>query len=268
MSIINLIKDRIKYEKKKSVYKSSKRKNDMYNVELTLADVKYRFPLRNDEYMYFHHYFWNLIPEWAREHRQYFSQERRGFGEDAFHAMWYFLFREFKPKSVLEIGIYRGQSLSFFALLSQKFNLNSEIHGISPFTSAGDGVSNYLQGLDYYEDVKEHFRHFHLPEPSLHKGLSTDPEMVQMIQSQKWDLVYIDGNHDYEVAKADFDLCAQNLSSHGIIVMDDASLNTKYKPYLFSTAGHPGPSKVASEIDHSLFEEILSVGHNRVYKKK
>lgn len=44
-------------------------------------------------------------------------------------------------------------------------------------------------------------------------------------------------------------------------------LNTDYIPRFYTFAGHPGPSLVASEIDPKLFEEIISVGHNRVYKK-
>jgi len=37
--------------------------------------------------------------------------------------------------------------------------------------------------------------------------------------------------------------------------------------HFYSSAGHPGPSKVAIEIDLNIFEEILSVGHNRIFKK-
>jgi hypothetical protein len=35
----------------------------------------------------------------------------------------------------------------------------------------------------------------------------------------------------------------------------------------FATGGHPGPSRLASEIDSSLFREILQVGQNRVFQK-
>jgi hypothetical protein len=52
-----------------------------------------------------------------------------------------------------------------------------------------------------------------------------------------------------------------------LIFFYDASLYTNYKPQINSTAGHPGPSKLASVIDMNYFEEILSVGHNRVFKK-
>ena len=167
----------------------------------------------------------------------------------------------------MEIGIYRGQTISLFSLLSQKFNLNSEIHGISPFTSVGDNVSKYLDNLDYYKDVLKNFQHFDLKPPHLHKGLSTDNAMIDLIKERKWDLIYIDGNHDYEIAKQDFVVCSEQLNKKGLIILDDAALYTDYKPRSFSTAGHPGPSKVAEEINLNLFKEVLAVGHNRIFQR-
>jgi hypothetical protein len=181
--------------------------------------------------------------------------------------MWYFIFKEFQPKDILEIGIYRGQTLSLFALLGKNLGFETSIHGISPFTSAGDNVSKYLEEPDYYNEVIENFKYFELPLPILHKGFSTDKTMLEIMRSQRWDLIYIDGNHDYEVAKQDFNVCSQFIKTGGLIVLDDSSLNTDFKPPFYSTAGHPGPSKVASEIDSNLFKEILSVGHNRVFEK-
>ncbi|HEY5368650.1 MAG TPA: class I SAM-dependent methyltransferase [Hanamia sp.] len=248
-------------------FKKAKKNNRKYNRELQVSEIKKLFPSLKDQHLYFHHYFWNLAPTWLKDHRAYFSKEKRAFGEDAFHAMWYHIFKKFKPKKALEIGVYRGSTLSLFSLLSQKFQLQTEVHGISPFTSAGDAVSKYLDNLDYYTDVKNNFDYFNLPSPFLHKGFSTEKAMLEIIQSQQWDLIYIDGNHDYEVAKQDFNLCSQYIRKGGLIVLDDSSLYTDFKPPFYSTAGHPGPSKVASEIDPNTFEEILSVGHNRVFKK-
>src|SRR5437867_8857080 len=64
-------------------------------------------------------YFWNGLPAPLREHRAYFHnvpQNRRGFGEDAFHTMWYLLLEEFEPANFLEIGVFRGQVISLVAL--------------------------------------------------------------------------------------------------------------------------------------------------------
>ena len=248
-------------------YEKSKRNKGRFCKELKIFDINKCNTSKKDIYLYFHKYFWNKCPEEIRNHREYFRRNNRGFGEDAFHAMWYLLFKEFSPKYVLEIGIYRGQTLSLFSLLSEKFNLNSEIHGISPFNSTGDNVTKYIDALDYYQDVLLNYDHFGLALPVFHKGLSITNSMIKIINSKKWDLIYIDGNHDYEVAKQDFDVYLKNLNKNGLIILDDASLYTDYIPPSFSTAGHPGPSKIAEEIDTNIFEEILAVGHNRVFQQ-
>lgn len=251
----------------KRCYKFSKRKRNIYNFELTIKEIADKYKTLHSKYLYCHHYFWNLSPDWLKEHRKYFSTGQRGFGEDAFHAMWHIIFNEFKPVDILEIGVYRGQTLSLFSLLGKKLGLKTEIHGISPFSASGDNVSKYLEELDYFNDVKKNFEYFELSTPVLHKGFSTDEEMIKVIQSKEWDLIYIDGNHDYEVAKQDFDVCSQMIKKDGLIVLDDASLYTDYKPSIYSTAGHPGPSRVASEIELNSFKEIISIGHNRVFRK-
>jgi hypothetical protein len=81
-------------------------------------------------------------------------------------------------------------------------------------------------------------------------------------------MIYIDGNHEYEVARRDWEACSLNLKPGGCIVLDDAGLTTSFRPPAFATAGHPGPSKLAQEIDRQSFDEILQVGHNRVFQKR
>jgi SAM-dependent methyltransferase len=211
--------------------------------------------------------FHRTIPKELRAHRAYYSIDRRGFGEDAFHTMWWRLVREFKPESFLEIGVYRGQVVSLIALLSKLEGKSCEITGISPFSSAGDSVSKYRNDLDYREDTLAHFRYHQLPEPTLVNAYSTDPEALSVIGSRQWDMIYIDGNHDHDVVVKDWNACSEAVKPGGIIILDDSGLTTAYQPPLFATGGHPGPSRLATEIDRSRFEEILQVGHNRVFRK-
>ena len=208
------------------------------------------------------------FPEELKKHRRYFLQDQRGFGEDAFHVMWWTLFREIRPKSFLEIGVYRGQTLSLAALLQRTLGIKGSVTGISPFSPAGDAVSTYREHLDYLQDTQLNFRAFGLPAPELLKAYSTDQTATNRIRQEAWDAVYIDGNHDYEVARADWLLCSANIYRGGIIVLDDATLGTKYTPPHFATAGHPGPSQLATEINPAEFREILRVGHNRVFQKQ
>jgi hypothetical protein len=245
----------------------SRRRQKKYNKEYSIQILRQKYKDRNTQHQYFHHYFWNKSPQWLKEHRSYFSKDRKSFGEDSFHAMWYLIFKEYSPKKVLEIGVYRGSTLSLFTMLSQKMKLGTDVHGISPFTSVGDSVSNYSDEIDYFQDVLLNYRRFRLPEPVLHVGFSTDKTMRKIISQHSWDIVFIDGNHDYEVVKQDFIACSSSLKKGGLIVLDDASLDTNFNPPYYSTAGHPGPSRVANEVNYEEYEEVLSVGHNRVFKK-
>lgn len=254
--------------KKNAEYRRYSKLQENYNIELSFSSACKTFRNRNELYAYFHHYYHNRCPKIVRDHCEYFKQEQRGFGEEAFHAMWWLLILEYRPVQMLEIGVYRGQIISLWALINKYIHRPCEVHGISPFSPLGDSVSVYLKDLDYMADVLENFDYWKLPPPVLVKALSTDPEAVAHIQSQPCDMIYIDGSHEYEIVLKDYQLCLENLRKGGLLVLDDASLNTDYKPPSFSFAGHPGPSRVTREYANKEMEFLGAVGHNNVYKKK
>lgn len=244
------------------------KKHVVYDNDILFSSALQAYPNPNDLYAYMHHYFIYRCLDLVREHRTYFMKEHRGFGEGAFHAMWWLLLSEFRPQRMLEIGIYRGQVISLWALICEKILKQPyEVHGISPFTKQGDSVSNYLDGLDYMGDVIGTFRHWNLKEPILVKALSTEPPAVDHIKRQEWDLIYIDGSHEYEIVLKDYELCRSNLKLGGLLVLDDASIGTSFKPPSFSFAGHSGPSRVAQEYAHKEMKFLGAVGHNNVFQK-
>ena len=100
------------------------------------------------------------LPRDLISHRAFFTSAKRGFGEDAFHTMWYLLFREFNPSNFLEIGVYRGQVISLIALLARMERRPCRVTAVSPFTDAGDNVSTYSSAVDYLEDTVKNFDHF------------------------------------------------------------------------------------------------------------
>lgn len=210
----------------------------------------------------------NYLPESIREHRRYFRAEKRGFGENAFHAMWFLLFEHFRPTTALEIGVYRGQTITLWKLLSQHFGFQCNVGCVSPFQAAGDAVSDYDNEVNYLDDVIKNHRHFGLSVPQICQQYSTNAEARKFIQAKQWDLIYIDGNHDYEIAKQDWEISCRSIAPRGLIVLDDSALGTEFAPPSFATKGHPGPSRVADEIDRAAFSEVLAVGHNRVFQRK
>ncbi len=238
------------------------------NHELSFSQLLKTYQKPNEAYRYFHQYFHHRCPEIIREHRNYFSVDNRGFGEDAMHSMWWLLFLEYKPVSCLEIGVYRGQVISLWMLISQYINHTCNIFGISPFSNAGDAVSNYTHDIDYYNDVLKNFSYFNLPLPKLIKSLSTDPLATKTISQQTWDLIYIDGSHDYEVVLSDYHICKKHLKEGGILVLDDSALYLDYEPPAFAFKGHIGPSKVAESFVMKEMHFLGSVGHNLIFQKR
>lgn len=212
-------------------------------------------------------YFHSRLPHELRAHRAYFETDSRGFGEAAFHVMWLLLFEEFRFKTFLEIGVYRGQTLSLAALLQRRLKIQGRIVGISPFSSAGDSMCGYRKDVDYLEDTLDNFRHFALPLPELVVAFSADAHALDVIRSEQWDCVYIDGNHDYDFVRADWENCGPHIQPGGVIVLDDAGLTTNFRPPAFATKGLPGPSRLATSIGHPPFREILQAGHNRVFQR-
>ena len=218
---------------------------------------------RNRDYLYFRNKF-RLSPDWLKDHRYYFSQNNRGFGEDAFHAAWFWIFSEYKITKALEIGVYRGQVISLWAIIAKNLGQKILVTGISPLTDVGDSVSEY-PSLDYHNDVAKNFEYFEVNTPNLIKEFSTSKNAKAVIEDGSWDLIYIDGSHDYKTVLSDYRSAVKGLRIGGILVMDDSSLHTNFH---ISFKGHPGPSKVLKADANPVLKPILSVGHNNFFVKK
>ena len=243
------------------------RRRSHYDANWTFSEAMQNLPDETARYDFFLWRYRNVISKELRNHRKFFNLTHRGFGEDAFHALWESLFDEFRPKNCLEIGVYRGQVISLWSLLSDQKGIRSEVWGLSPLTSAGDAVSQYME-IDYVHDIESSYAGFGLGKPNLFKAKSQDADGIAFARSRKWDVVYVDGSHDYNDVLLDVRLAEEILSNGGILVMDDASKYSHYHPRWFAFSGHHGPSKVAGELaGSSSWKFVGSCGHNRVFQK-
>jgi len=224
---------------------------------------------RTDEwiYRYFLHQYRFRVNRVIYSHSRWFKLENRGFGEPAFHAFWVQVFREFRPAECLEIGVYRGQTLSLWEMLSREFRLASSCFGLSPLSESGDSVSKY-PSLDYLEDVQGNFKFWGLDSPRLVRQFSDSSEGRSFIGSQRWDLVYIDGGHEYETVLSDYQAAATALKHGGVLVLDDSSLFDVPLNCRGSFAGHEGPSRVSNENARSEMTHLIRVGHLNAFVKK
>ena len=218
-------------------------------------------------YEYFNYLFHFGVPKSLKYHRHYFQLNQRGFGEDAFHSAWFEIFRTYRPRKSLEIGVYRGQTISLWALCAQQLSIrNPEIWGLTPLRNLGDSKSHYLE-IDYRSDINSNFEYFSLPLPNILESKSESQVAKKFIKNGLWNLIYIDGGHDYETVLSDYIVSRDGLCSGGILVLDDSSLYLNYKPGKSSFAGHPGPSKVLKEFALKELNHFLTVGHLNFFKK-
>ena len=220
----------------------------------------------NSVYNYFKFQYLLKIPKKLRSHRNYFTLDQRGFGEDTFHAAWYAIFSELKPANCLEIGVYRGQVISLWAMLQDMLKIEGQVWGLSPLEPLGDQVSDYIP-IEYAQDIANHFQHFGLCSPNLLKARSDSRTGKKFISGEKWNLIYIDGGHDEETVMSDFLVAFENLESDGLLVLDDSSLYLDYFPDADAFAGHPGPSKVLRDQASKKLEHFLTVGHLNFLRK-
>jgi hypothetical protein len=205
------------------------------------------------------------------EHRKFILENNLGFGENPFHAMWRDLIR-MMPKSFkfIEIGVYKGQILSLIKYLSTIENKNVNFIGVTPLSNMGDKFGKY-DACDYLQKIKSIFKHFDLDfdeNKNLIIGSSTDSYVKkEIIDEKNYDLVYVDGGHDYDTVVSDILLVKEITKINSIIVFDDSACSKDLPPYLFR--GHIDVCNAVRDYieNDNRFKEILCVGHNRVFKR-
>ncbi len=242
-------------------------KNRAFLRKRSLNSLNPKLTSRSDVYRYFENQFRFNSSQFLWKHNWYFKQRARGFGEPAFHAAWHQIFEELKPKKCLEIGVYRGQTITLWSMLSEKMSFDCDVYGITPLTAVGDSVSQYLD-IDFATDIQSNFDKFKLKPASIVKQLSTTKQAREFISNGNWDLIYIDGSHDYEDVLSDYMNSISGIAPNGFIVMDDSSLFLEpIKDYVVFQ-GHPGPSKICVEYAIDQLEHVLSVGHLNFFRRK
>lgn len=224
------------------------------------------------------------------EHRTHIETHQLGFGDPAFHYLWKLLVahsgRHPSPH-FLEIGVFKGQVLSLWALLAGQLQVRASLHAISPLRGSplpGPWTTRILrwfsprfrdrfQNADFYDEddyeaaVRGLFSRYGLDWEQVHlmRGLSHEPAVRSTASRHTYHLIYIDGDHTYRGAGADFGFYGGLLAPGGLLVADDAGVSLPGNGFW---KGHPGVSRAADEVLPSLgLVNVLNIGHNRVFQK-
>jgi hypothetical protein len=193
-----------------------------------------------------------------------------GFGERAFCWLWHLLVQDMGASfKFMEIGVFKGRVLAIVEAFASGCGKTAEVYGVTPLSTSGDKYSGY-DNVDYAAAIQENYKIFGvgMDRTTIYKGLSNDDRIVGLAQgSGQYDIIYIDGCHDYEVVCQDIANYLPLVRSGGYLVMDDASLYLQNPYGMF--LGHPDVSRAAKEkLDSNpAVEHLFAVGHNRVWRK-
>jgi hypothetical protein len=95
---------------------------------------------------------------------------------------------------------------------------------------------------------------------------SDAPEALAVASGQEWDVIYVDGGHDYEVAKQDIYTYSSFVKVGGFLIVDDCA-----NRYNMPDGYFKGIETVSRAVDELLpndyFCELFSVVHIRVFKR-
>jgi hypothetical protein len=193
-----------------------------------------------------------------------------GFGEMAFQWNWYLAVKDAPSEfRFCEVGVYKGRVLATIQYLADLFGKSARIVGVTPLSGAGDKYSGYEE-VDYFAAIQGAFAKTNVTfaNAQIIKGYSQDPiTLMEATREGPYDILFIDGCHDYEVVCQDIANYVPMLKTGGLLVMDDASLFLEAPAGQFH--GHPDVGKAIQDAldTRQDLQHVYAVGHNRVWRK-
>lgn len=209
----------------------------------------------------------NDVPE-LKEHRDFVEQHIFGFGERSFLWMWKLIVDKMPDDfTFMEIGVFKGQTLSLVKLLADMAGKQCKRIGVTPLSTEG-GVweSNYLNDIAYIHD------RFNLEKDyELIVGLSEDEEVIKTASQFELHILFIDGGHSEDHVINDLTHYAPLVKKNGYLVIDDCC-NRFNMPWGY----FQGIEAVSRVVDRMLppftpsdeWEFLFNVVHDRVYRRK
>jgi len=226
-------------------------------------------------------------------HRQHVEKNKLGYGSLSLDALWASLFsyaaKKFEALRVLEIGVFKGQTIAFWSKIGLDLKIPLSIEGITPLKGnpapKGGRIlrkiryylnSSYRHQVDTgafypdedYESIIHNFFNFYgtdFGKITLHKGYSTDPEIIEKLSDSEYEIIFVDGDHREATARKDFEVYGSKVVPGGWLIADDAGCDLPAPEGWWM--GYPETTAALSSLGPLGFKNILNVWHNRVFER-
>jgi len=131
----------------------------------------------------------------------------------------------YRPKSIIEIGVYRGVRAKEMIQAAQIFNKNIEYFGFDLFEMINKKIQRKeLSKIPYSKkDIKNNLSKY--AKVRLFKGYTS--KTLNMLKNKKVDLIFIDGGHRLDTIKNDWYKSIKFQKKNTIIIFDDYYLDNK-----------------------------------------
>ena len=131
----------------------------------------------------------------------------------------------YRPKSIIEIGVYRGVRAKEMIQAAQIFNKNIEYFGFDLFEMINKKIQKKeLSKIPYSKkDIKNNLSKY--AKVRLFKGYTS--KTLDKLKNKKVDLIFIDGGHRLDTIKNDWNKSIKFQKKNTIIIFDDYYLDNK-----------------------------------------
>jgi hypothetical protein len=160
---------------------------------------------------------------WLKHYRDEVEGRVLGFGQRSFTWLFHLIIKELPDYfKACEIGVFSGATTALVGGLALQQNKKCDVYGVSTF----DGLHlNWKR--DFLPECIKNFNEFTEGTEGINfhpiKGLSQDKEVIEQVNQHSYDLLYVDGSHEYDDVIADILNYCPLVKVGGYVLFDDSA---------------------------------------------